>query len=257
MTEIDDNQHYCLTMVRDADMARYATLLFAPGPARRALLALYAFNQELAQTRHKVSEAMIGEIRLQWWQEAIEGLAAGQVRDHPVIQELATLSGLSEVTPFLYRLIAARKSDLYQEGPQNFETLAEYADAVGGSLSQAASIVCQQPNLVAARNSGRAWTMLGLLRAALYEESESPNTEHKPQDFLPLYKNMAGFVRENLDGATGVKPHSSVFLLNAVTDLHMALIEKYNYAPKRIKAKDAGNLRLLWTVSKAAITGNY
>ena len=36
---------------------------------------------------------MLGEIRLQWWREAIEEIVEGQTRAHPVVQALAPCLG--------------------------------------------------------------------------------------------------------------------------------------------------------------------
>ena len=75
----------CAALVRRVDYDRYLTALFAPPPARERLFALYAFNHEIAKVRETVSEPMIGQIRLQWWREAIGGIHAGTPRKHMVV----------------------------------------------------------------------------------------------------------------------------------------------------------------------------
>ena len=62
---------YCAQEVRRHDRARYLSSLFAPDERREDLFALYAFNLEVAKTAEVVSEPMLGQIRLQWWREAI------------------------------------------------------------------------------------------------------------------------------------------------------------------------------------------
>ena len=62
---------YCHDLVRAGDKDRYLASLFAPDELRPYLLALYAFNIEIARVRETVSEAALGEIRLQWWRDAI------------------------------------------------------------------------------------------------------------------------------------------------------------------------------------------
>lgn len=61
---------------------RYAAALLAEDPLRRAMMALAAFSTELSyvapQTRR---EPRMGEIRLQWWREA---LAAEAASGHPI-----------------------------------------------------------------------------------------------------------------------------------------------------------------------------
>src|SRR5882757_10127749 len=77
-------------LVRRHDRSRYQTALFAPAGRREALLALYAFNYEIARVRETVTQPMLGQIRLQWWRENIvAAFEDGVVRHHPVVQPLA------------------------------------------------------------------------------------------------------------------------------------------------------------------------
>ena len=46
--------------IRDHDHDRYLTALFAPADRREGLMALYAFNLEVAKTAELVTETMIG-----------------------------------------------------------------------------------------------------------------------------------------------------------------------------------------------------
>ncbi|HKA47116.1 MAG TPA: squalene/phytoene synthase family protein, partial [Methyloceanibacter sp.] len=59
------------TIARDGDPDRYLSALFAPAAARDHLLALYAFNVELARVGELVHEPQLGEIRLQWWRDVL------------------------------------------------------------------------------------------------------------------------------------------------------------------------------------------
>jgi len=68
----------CAALVRRADPDRYFASLFAPAEIRPYLFALYAFNHELARIGETVHEPMMGQIRLQWWREAIDGARRGQ-----------------------------------------------------------------------------------------------------------------------------------------------------------------------------------
>src|SRR5579872_5539453 len=77
-------------LVRRQDRDRFLSALFVPADRRAAVLALYAFNHEIAKTRDVVSEPLLGRIRLQWWREAIEEVyAGGTVRAHVVMTPLA------------------------------------------------------------------------------------------------------------------------------------------------------------------------
>ncbi|MBX3480715.1 MAG: squalene/phytoene synthase family protein [Caulobacter sp.] len=61
--------------------------------ARADLVTLYCLDNELAAVIGKVSTPLVGEMRLVWWREAIEGLmATGDTRGHPVLEGLARAS---------------------------------------------------------------------------------------------------------------------------------------------------------------------
>ncbi len=64
-------------------------LLYVPEALRPALFALHGLDLELASVVVGTTEAMIGEIRLAWWREALEGLDAGRVPAQPLLQLLA------------------------------------------------------------------------------------------------------------------------------------------------------------------------
>ena len=58
------SHRYVLDLVRSADRDRFLGALFAPEPARADLLALLAFDHELARTRSVTREPMLARIRL-------------------------------------------------------------------------------------------------------------------------------------------------------------------------------------------------
>ena len=72
---------HCEEMVRAGDKDRFLATLFAPEKYRRALHALYAFNLEIARVRELAREPMPGEIRLQWWRDALLRGGQGEARD--------------------------------------------------------------------------------------------------------------------------------------------------------------------------------
>ncbi|RYE86059.1 MAG: phytoene/squalene synthase family protein, partial [Hyphomicrobiales bacterium] len=55
------------------DRDRYFATLVLPEPQRAAIQALYAFNIDVATVRDRAREPAPGEIRLQWWVDAIKG----------------------------------------------------------------------------------------------------------------------------------------------------------------------------------------
>ena len=63
---------------------------FIPDADKRAgILALYAFLETLRDIPERVTEPLMGEIRLRWWYEAIDEIAAGKMpRYHPLTEVL-------------------------------------------------------------------------------------------------------------------------------------------------------------------------
>jgi phytoene synthase len=56
---------------------------------RPALIALFGIDAELGAVVAGTTEPMIGEIRLAWWREALEGLDTGTVPAQPLLQLVA------------------------------------------------------------------------------------------------------------------------------------------------------------------------
>jgi phytoene synthase len=117
------NFRHCEGVTREHDHDRYIATLFAPARHRDALFALYAFGAEIAHIRDAVREALPGEIRAQWWREALQGRRDGEAAAHPVAAALReTLGRYGFVAEPLIELIEARTFDLYEEP---MATLAE------------------------------------------------------------------------------------------------------------------------------------
>lgn len=156
-------------LVRRYDRDRFLTALFAPADRREDLFALYAFNYEVAKTREVVSEPLLGQIRLQWWREAVAEIYAGGQRRHEVAEPLARAIERHGLPRALFdRLIDARAFDLEGAAPATLEALEDYADATGGALVELALHVlgaAEPAALAAARQVGTAWALTGLARA--------------------------------------------------------------------------------------------
>jgi len=156
--------------LRQHDRDRYLTVLFAPADRRDALVALYAFNFEIAKTREVVREPMVGRMRLQWWRDAIgEIYEGGGVRRHEVALPLAESIrrfGLSR--GHFERLVDARETDLEEAPPASLAAFESYAADSSGRLVQLALEVlgARDPATQAAGcGIGIGWALTGLLRA--------------------------------------------------------------------------------------------
>ena len=162
---------YCAEQVRRHDPDRFLTALYAPSERRDAIMTLLAFNLEIAKTRESVSEPMLGEIRLQWWREAVVGIySGGPVRRHEVAEPLAEVVREHALSRrHIDRLIDVRAADLYDETPATVDALIDYADGTSSTLSLLSLEILGEPEneaaAAAARDVGIAWAIVGLIRA--------------------------------------------------------------------------------------------
>ncbi|HZS83977.1 MAG TPA: phytoene/squalene synthase family protein [Stellaceae bacterium] len=155
--------------LRRHDRDRYLTTLFAPADRRRALLALYAFNFEVAKIREITHEPLLGQMRLQWWREEIDGIYAGTVRRHEVAVPLAeAIRGFALTRGHFERILEARGADMEDAPPESIAALEAYAEDTSGRLAQLALEILGSREAgaqEAARHVGVAWALVGTLRA--------------------------------------------------------------------------------------------
>jgi len=165
--------------VRAADPDRYFSALFAPAALRPQLLALYAFNAELARVAETVREPMLGAIRLEWWRETAEGASRGTPRNHDVARGLVALFEGAKITlADLEALIAARAFDSSADRFADFAALENYLDATSGALMRlAARVLGAAPERT--REAALAYGLTGLVRSLPFHQNR-----HKL--YLPL-----------------------------------------------------------------------
>jgi phytoene synthase len=158
---------YCGTLVHQYDRDRWLASLFAPADKRPHLNALYAFNIEIARIREVVSDPMPGEIRMQWWTDALEDAARGDVRAHPVADaflDAVAKHGLPRAD--FTALIEARRFDLYDDPIPDLRALLSYCEATASCLFRAAAQILSGGGAAEASHAaGIAFGITGLLRA--------------------------------------------------------------------------------------------
>jgi phytoene synthase len=174
---------YCHDLVRSGDRDRYLASLFAPDELRPGLLALYAFNIEIARIRETVSEAMLGEIKLKWWHDAIEGLYAGTQAGHPVTEALAPSIRAADLPKHAFiNMIAARQFDLYDDPMPSLTALEGYLGETSSMLIQLAAMILDKGRAHALADvsglAGVAMGITGLLRSL-------PLARARGQCFIP------------------------------------------------------------------------
>jgi phytoene synthase len=161
---------HCEELIRDTDEDRFLAAQFAPADKRPHLFALYAFSHEIARVRDSVREAMIGEIRLQWWRDTLQGEARGDVKANPIAAALDhTIVKFRLPRQALVDVIDARVFDLYDDPMPSLNDLEGYCGETSSSLFRFASIILcdgEDPGSAdAAGHAGVAYAIAGILRA--------------------------------------------------------------------------------------------
>jgi phytoene synthase len=155
-------------LLRETDRERYLTALYAPPDKRDALIALYAFNAEVAAIRDKIHEPMAGEIRLQWWRDALVA-GAGMHTGNPIADALHDVIQEYQLPRSAFDgLLAARIFDLYDDPMPDAITLEGYCGETASTIIQLAALILDRDGASewsdAAGHAGCAQAMTGLLR---------------------------------------------------------------------------------------------
>ena len=130
----------CARIVERGDPLRFRTVMAAPVASRAPLFALYAFNVEVARAPWVTQEAMIAEMRLQWWRDALEEIAEGRpVRSHEVTTPLADMLS-PETAAMLDQLVATRRWDIYRDAFEDAAHFDAYINETAGHLMWAAAL---------------------------------------------------------------------------------------------------------------------
>jgi 15-cis-phytoene synthase len=277
-----DGAGFCADLVRTHDFVRYASTLFVPGPERRALLAIFAFNIEISRVREQVSQPLPGEMRLQWWSDMLAGTQHGGVEGNPVAAELLqAIRNHRLPVSSLSRLVEEHQFDLYNDPMPSMAALEGYVSETASALfSLAARVMARSSEEIdhLARHAGLAQGMAQVV-ATLGRDAS------RHQLFLPLQllqqhgttkeKVFAGKptpeIRAAVDQLLGeAQTHldTALALLAAVPSAVRPIFLPLAYVRRELiravrsesdpfLAKAASRLRILWTLWRAARTKDF
>jgi phytoene synthase len=222
---MQSNFQHCAALVREADRDRYLATLFAPAEHRDALLALYAFNAEIARVRDVAREPMPGEIRLQWWREVLSGERDGEASAHPVAAALQEVLGRYGIKPDrLTAIVDAHAFDLYDDPPATLDDLDNYAvltqSAVFGIAAEMLGASGASVQMLT-RHAGIAYCLVGILVSLARHAA-------RRQLFVPLeVLERHGINREHIFAGQDSEP------------LKAALAELRRHARRQLTAAEA------------------
>ena len=209
---MDEHFRYCAARVHEADRDRYLAALFAPADKREALFALYAFDIEISRARAVAREPMPGEIRLQWWHEALMGERAGEAAANPIAAAvLATTLRHNLPVAGLVDFIEAHRFDLYDEPMADLSALWSYSLKTAGTVFEYAMRILDAQMTAApggiVAQAAQAKTLANIM-------AHLPEHAARRQLFIPV-KLLRHY---------GANP-DDVFALRATSELRAALAE--------------------------------
>ena len=161
----------CAAMVRRADPDRYFSALFAPAELRPFLLALYALNHELAHIGESAREPMLGQIRLQWWREALAEARERAPRRHDVVEAMTTVfASLDLPSALIDQMIDAREFDISGDEFPDYRALETYLDHTSGTLMRLAARILDAGDRfeLTAMHAGIAYGFAGIARSIAF-----------------------------------------------------------------------------------------
>ena len=134
-------------LIRRVDPDRWLSSRFIGDVALRAdVVAIYAYDHELARASRVASNSLLGEIRLTWWREVLDEAYEGRpVRRHPTAQALASAIGRHDLPrDLLEAMIDARYRELDKAALSEDEAIA-WALGTAGRAAEAAARVLGPP----------------------------------------------------------------------------------------------------------------
>jgi phytoene synthase len=270
---------FCADLVRSHDFVRYAATLFLRPDQRRALLALYAFDIEIARVHEQVTQPLPGEIRLQWWTDVLAGRGHGGIEGNPVAAELLRVVEKWDLPiEKLSRLVDEHQFDLYNDPMPTLAALEAYVNDTSSALFALAARIAAPPSPEIdhlARHAGLAQGLVRVVVTLPYDASrrrlflpQQILTQHGSENeevfggrqtprVRAAVDQLLGEARRHLDAAlallAGVAPAvRPVFLPLAIVRRDLAGLSRADndpfvpFAPSRLST--------LWTFWRASRT---
>ncbi|KAG8224608.1 hypothetical protein J437_LFUL009175 [Ladona fulva] len=177
---------YCVDLVRQNDHENFLCTLLVSESIRTTAFAVRAFNTEVARVSDVVSNTNIAQMRLKFWEEAVEKIFSNNPPEHPVAKEIYRALNKHKLSKLYFsRLVTSRRNQILKNGFPNLESMEQYSENSVSSvfylLLQAAGV--QDMNVDhAVSHLGKAQGITNSLRA-LPHLAKNPETATFP---LPI-----------------------------------------------------------------------
>lgn len=154
--------------LRIHDRDRFLASLLMPEHYRNAVSTLYAFNAEISRIRDVVSEPIPGEIRLQWWRDAIKG-DTQEARANPLAAALLDVIATHDLPRDIFdKMLLARAFDLYHDPLPTMADFETYAGETTSLLFRLSALIASKDQHAAladaAGHGGVAYCLMVILR---------------------------------------------------------------------------------------------
>ncbi|EFI27201.1 hypothetical protein CC1G_15026 [Coprinopsis cinerea okayama7 len=167
---------YCKDLVRKHDYESFLTSPFYPKAKQDAYFAIKAFAVELATVQENVSNSMIGQMRMQFWKDAIKDIGTGKSPKHPIALALLRASETANLPAYHFkRIIDARTAELETPSHLTIETLTSHAESTSSTVLYLLLSLLSLPSSAlshAASHLGVAQSFTTLLRALPYHATK-------------------------------------------------------------------------------------
>ncbi len=279
---MDENYKYCTKLVRQYDKNRYLSGSLADSKRRQQLFSLYAFDIEINQIRDKISDAFPGEVRIQWWRDAITGNETGGVGNHPIASALiSTIENYQLPIDPICNLLEARTFDIYNDPMPTMHDLEGYLGETSSILFQLATHILTSNSFQkladACGHAGVAYGLTNLLRSfplhcrrrQLYIPVEIIKKYEVTESDLYNFSNLEGVTNILTEMRNQVRLHIKqlerylpdiplpaypVFLPICLIELYLEKMENKQYQPfnSKIELSLYQRMKKIWSSAKSA-----
>ncbi|KAI1828204.1 squalene/phytoene synthase [Xylaria intraflava] len=145
--DVDKARRYCEAQLRQSDYDSHLVRNFIPGWRRDAYDALRTLNLELVRLPELVSNPTIGQLRMQFWRDAINNTFAGRPPKEPImillhgflarLAETSSKSSVSSMKFWLLRVVNTREKHMDNRPFPTLSLLEEYAENTYSTLMYA------------------------------------------------------------------------------------------------------------------------
>jgi 15-cis-phytoene synthase len=265
-----DSAAFVRDFVRENDPDRFFASLFAPADKRAQLLALAAFDAEIASLRDKVREPLAGEIRIRWWRDRIEAEDEGAT-GNPVADALNAVIRDHDLPRSAFATyLEARLFDLYDDGFPERDDLEAYCGETSGIMLQLAVMILDRGEASRAADAcGHGGCVGTMARTLRWQDAPARLRPFLPGDLLvALGLDRAQFGQSGHEEASQAateglraiaREHRAAFL-GAVSTLPQKQRPAFiHLAPALVAVRSgrasAGPLRRQWQMLRMAVGG--